>query len=78
MNPPPKCATVSLTLAVPRGVPDTAPTRINPTSLGTLLRLNGMSLTGAEPGEYELVLRVRDEIGGGNLELREPFLMVGF
>lgn len=52
-----------------------APTRITPTSLGTLLRLNGISLAGAEPGEYELVLRVRDEIGGGDLEQREPFVI---
>ncbi len=36
------------------------PTRINPTSLGSLLRLNGINLSGAGPGEYELVLRVRD------------------
>ena len=50
-----------------------APTRIAATSLGSLLRLNGISLAGAEPGEYELVLRVRDELGGRDLERREPF-----
>jgi VWFA-related protein len=50
-----------------------APTRINSTSLGSLLRLSGINLAGATPGEYNLVLRVRDEIAGRDLELREPF-----
>ncbi len=49
------------------------PTRISPTSLGSLLRLHGINLAGAGAGEYELVLRVRDEIAGRDLELREPF-----
>jgi VWFA-related protein len=51
----------------------TAPTRINPTSLGSLLRLSGIRLDGAEPGEYVLVLRVRDEVAGRDLEVQEPF-----
>jgi hypothetical protein len=50
-----------------------APTRISSTSLGSLLRLSGINLAGAAPGEYELVLRVRDEIAGHDLEVREPF-----
>ncbi len=49
------------------------PTRINPTSLGSLLRLHGINLAGAAAGEYELALRVRDEIAGRDLEVREPF-----
>jgi hypothetical protein len=37
------------------------------------LRLNGIQLAGALPGAYELVLRVRDELDGQQLEVREPF-----
>jgi VWFA-related protein len=48
-------------------------TRINPTSIGSLLRLNGINLRGAAPGSYELVIRLRDEIAGRDLEVREPF-----
>jgi VWFA-related protein len=50
-----------------------APTLINPTSVGALLRLNGISLKGAAPGEYELVLTVQDELAGKSVEIREPF-----
>jgi hypothetical protein len=52
---------------------DAAPTRINPTSIGSLLRLHGIHLGGAPPGGYELVLAARDEIGGKTVEVREPF-----
>jgi VWFA-related protein len=48
-------------------------TVINPTSIGALLRLHGIGLAGAEPGEYDLVLRVRDQIAGKVLEVHEPF-----
>ena len=48
-------------------------TQINPTSIGSLLRLNGIQLAGALPGSYELVLRVKDELDGQQLEVREPF-----
>ena len=41
-----------------------APTPINPTSVGALLRLNGIALRGAQPGQYELVLTVKDELAG--------------
>jgi VWFA-related protein len=50
-------------------------TVISPTSIGALLRLHGISLAGAQPGEYDLVLRVRDQISGKRLEVREPFLI---
>jgi VWFA-related protein len=50
-----------------------APTPITPTSLGALIRLHGIALAGARPGDYEVVLRVRDEIGGRTAEVREPF-----
>jgi VWFA-related protein len=53
-----------------------APTPINPTSLGSLLRLNGIALRGAQPGEYELVLTVKDELAGQSVEVREPFEIV--
>ena len=48
-------------------------TRIRPTSIGSLLRLKGINLAGIEAGEYELVLKVRDEVAGRDLEVREPF-----
>jgi VWFA-related protein len=50
-----------------------APTLIQPTSLGALIRLHGIALGGATPGDYELVLQVRDEIAGRTVEVREPF-----
>ena len=43
------------------------------TSIGSLLRLNGIQLAGAPPGAYELVLHVKDELDGKELEVREPF-----
>jgi len=53
-----------------------APTPIRPTSLGALIRLHGIALEGASPGDYELLLRVKDEIGGRTVEVREPFQVV--
>ncbi len=53
------------------------PTVINPTSVGALLRLNGISLKGAAPGEYELVLTVQDVLAGKSVEVREPFEIAG-
>ena len=50
-----------------------SPTPIQPTSIGKLSRLVGTRLVAAEPGDYEFVLTVRDEIAGKTLELREPF-----
>jgi hypothetical protein len=49
------------------------PTPIQPTSLGKLMRLVGARLQDSAPGEYEIVLRLKDEIAGKDLELREPF-----
>jgi VWFA-related protein len=48
-------------------------TPIQPTSLGKLMRLVGARLVDSAPGEYEIVLRLKDEIAGKDLELREPF-----
>jgi VWFA-related protein len=47
-------------------------TEILPTSLGKLSRLVGTGL-GVQPGDYEFVLDLRDEIGGATVEVREPF-----
>jgi hypothetical protein len=54
-----------------------ATSRINPTSVGALLRLNGIPLAGAAPGDYELALTVRDELQGKAIEVREPFTVTG-
>jgi VWFA-related protein len=61
----------------PDGTPFTevAPSPIQPTSLGRLSRIVGSRLEGAAPGEYELVLEVKDEISGKKLELREPLVV---
>jgi len=55
----------------------TDPTPINPTSVGALLRLHGIRLRGAQPGEYELVLTVKDDLAKESVEIREPFEIVG-
>jgi VWFA-related protein len=52
-----------------------APSRINPTSIGKVSRLMGTKLDGAMPGDYELVLSLRDEISGKTLEVHEPFTL---
>jgi hypothetical protein len=52
-----------------------AATRINPTSVGSLLRLSGIFLQGAPPGDYDLILTVRDEIKDQTVEVREPFVV---
>jgi VWFA-related protein len=49
------------------------PTVIAPTSLGKLSRMIGSSLEEAGPGDYRLVIHLRDELSGETLELREPF-----
>jgi hypothetical protein len=49
------------------------PSLIAPTPQGTLSRLIGFSLEGAAPGDYALVLALKDELSGKTLELREPF-----
>jgi len=49
------------------------PTRIAADPEGRVVRLVGMDLAGLPDGLYELVLDVRDEVGGGTIERREPF-----
>jgi VWFA-related protein len=48
------------------------PTPISPTSLGAVARLMAIPLN-VEPGEYELVLTVRDTLADRTLEAVEPF-----
>jgi hypothetical protein len=50
-----------------------APSLIRPAPDGALSRMIGVSLETATPGDYELVMRVKDEFSGSALELREPF-----
>ena len=51
---------------------DLTPTRIEPTSLGALSRIFGFRLD-TPPGDYEIVMTVKDELSGEELDLREPF-----
>ena len=51
----------------------TEPTQLVPTSIGALTRLIQIPLSITTPGEYDLVLRVTDEISGQRLERVEPF-----
>jgi VWFA-related protein len=50
-------------------------TTITPTSLGALLRLQGIALPAAEPGPYELLLSIRDEIGNRAIYAKEEFVI---
>ena len=54
-------------------VRESATTALTPGPDGTLARIYGISLAGLPPGDYELGLAVRDEIGVKVAELREPF-----
>ena len=49
------------------------PTVIAPTSLGKLSRMLGSGMSEAPAGDYELVIRLKDEVSGEGLELLEPF-----
>jgi VWFA-related protein len=53
-----------------------APAAIRPSARGDLTRQFGFPLAGAPPGEYEIVMTVRDELSGKSLELHEPFTVV--
>jgi VWFA-related protein len=50
-----------------------APTVIRPAPDGVLSRMIGISLESATPGDYELLMRVKDEFSGSKIELHEPF-----
>jgi len=53
-----------------------APSLIEPTRDGELLRLIGFGLSGWEPGDYVLTLGIFDDVGGEEREVREPFRVV--
>ena len=46
---------------------------LTPATDGALTRLYGITLAGLTPGDYELVVLVRDELQVKIAELREPF-----
>jgi VWFA-related protein len=48
-------------------------TPIEPNEDGTLQRLIGFGLADYQPGDYTLVLRVKDQLTGTSREIREPF-----
>lgn len=50
-----------------------APSVITPTPAGALSRIIGFSLGAADPGDYELLMRVKDELSGATVVLHEPF-----
>jgi VWFA-related protein len=50
-----------------------APSLIVPTPTGALSRMIGFSLENASPGDYQLLMRIKDQLSGDTLELREPF-----
>ena len=50
-----------------------APVPIRPTPEGRLARLGGIPLKGMPPGQYELVLNLRDDVSGRAIDIREPF-----
>jgi VWFA-related protein len=52
------------------------PTMIQPTSLGRLSRLIGPPLEGAEPGDYEFELNLKDELANKIMDLKEDFTVV--
>lgn len=53
------------------------PSKIQPTSLGRVSRMVGTKLEGATPGDYELVLTVKDEVSGKAIQVAEEFTVVG-
>jgi VWFA-related protein len=49
------------------------PTVIKPTAQGSVNRMFGFRVDGFRPGEYDIVLTVKDEVAGQTQEIREPF-----
>jgi VWFA-related protein len=50
-------------------------TLITPTSLGALVRLQGIALPAAAPGAYAITLSVRDEVANRILNVKEEFMI---
>ena len=57
-------------------VKELAPRAIAPSADGALSRLAGLNLAGLPPGDYELVLTVRDDVAGQAIERREPLTIL--
>ena len=57
-------------------VQEEAPSPIEPTDDGQLVRLLGIRLAAFEPGAYSLALRVADEVTGARRETTETFTIV--
>lgn len=55
----------------------TPPNPITPTSIGAMVRMVQIPLSGLDPGDYELVISVEDELTGDVRELRESFAVAG-
>ena len=53
-----------------------APTMIQPTSLGRLSRMVGPPLEGADPGEYEFELNLKDELSGKIMDFKEDITVL--
>jgi VWFA-related protein len=51
------------------------PTLIRPTSLGRLSRIVGTKLV-SDPGDYDFILTLTDQVSGKTLEVKEPFTIV--
>jgi VWFA-related protein len=49
------------------------PSVINPTSLGKLTRMFGFRLVDTPPGDYEILMTIRDDLAGQSMEIVEPF-----
>ena len=52
------------------------PSPIAPTSLGQIMRTFGFKLADVPPGDYEIVMVVRDDIAGRSFDISEPFRVV--
>jgi hypothetical protein len=52
------------------------PAEIQPTSLGSLVRLFSVPLAGAAPGSYDLHLTIEDQLAARTIEIHEPFTVV--
>ena len=56
-----------------RPVRDSAPREMTPGPDNGLVRLYGVTMSGLLPGEYELLIDVRDEVAVKTVQVREPF-----
>ena len=50
-----------------------APSLIEPDADGTLAHMIGFPLHAAPPGDYDIVMQIKDGLTGRTVDLREPF-----